>query len=48
LSPQGLRIEHHASAPSTEGWCLDTRGHVPSGAADDARSATASAEPTLH
>jgi hypothetical protein len=48
LSPQGLRIEHHASAQSTEGWCLDTRGHVPSGAADDARSAMASAEPTLH
>jgi hypothetical protein len=48
LSPQGLRIEHHDSALSTEGWCLDTRGHVPPGDADDTRSAVASAEPTLH
>jgi hypothetical protein len=48
LLPQGLRIEQHDGAPSTEGWCLDTRGHVPNGAAEDARSAMASAEPTLH
>jgi hypothetical protein len=48
LSPQGLRIEQHDSALSTEGWCLDTRGHVPPGAADDARGATTSGEPTLH
>ncbi len=49
LSPQGLRIEHHDSALSTEGWCLDTRGHVPADAAcDTPRAAASNGELTLH
>ena len=33
LVPGGLRLEPLADAEATEGWCLDTKGHVPHGLA---------------
>ena len=49
LSPQGLRIEQHDSALTTEGWCLETRGHVPADVeCDAAGAATSNGALTLH
>ena len=29
IAPEGVRFESQADALATEGWCLETRGHVP-------------------
>lgn len=29
IAPEGVRFESQADAHATEGWCLETRGHVP-------------------
>ncbi len=35
LAPEGVRFESQADAHATEGWCLETRGHVPHELASD-------------
>ena len=48
-APEGVRFESQADAHATEGWCLETRGHVPHELAGDALAPRLSAgSPTLH
>ncbi len=49
IAPEGVRFESQADALATEGWCLETRGHVPHELAGDALAPRLSAgSPTLH
>lgn len=48
-APEGVRFEPQADAHATEGWCLETRGHVPHGLASDTLGPQLTAgSPTLH
>ena len=42
-APEGVRFESQADAHATEGWCLETRGHVPHQLANDSLGPRAAA-----